>query len=303
MDAGARTGGSRRDGPAPLRTAAGRIGSFRVRREGMPARRSDDLYHALLASSWKRLLVMTLIGYMLANALFATLYALQPGSVTNAQGWVDHFFFSVQTMATIGYGVMAPHTPWAHVLVTLEALTGMLGVAMASGLFFAKFATPRANVLFSSVAVVSPHDGVPTLRFRVANARGNRIVEAQVRVSLLRDHVTAEGERVRRFEDLPLVRSSTPMFALSWTVMHVIDGASPFGRMDEAGLRACGAELLVTLTGIDETFGQTVHARWGYTMDDLRWGGRFVDVMRRDADGTLVLDLGRFHEVETPQQP
>jgi inward rectifier potassium channel len=241
---------------------------------------------------------LTFLGYAVTNAVFATLYALESGSVTHASSWIDHFFFSVQTMATIGYGVMAPATPWAHVLVTLEALLGMLGVAMASGLFFAKFATPRANVLFSRTAVVSPHEGVPTLKFRVANARGNRIVEAQVRLSMLRDHVTMEGERLRRFEDLPLVLASTPMLALSWTVMHAIERDSPFVRMDEAALRACNAELLVTLTGIDETFGQTVHARWGYTMDDLRWGGRFVDVMHRDEDGTMVLDLGRFHDVE-----
>jgi inward rectifier potassium channel len=271
---------------------------FSVRRHGAPTRRSEDLYHALLASSWRRLIALTLLGYTLTNAAFATLYASQPASVSHASTWVDHFFFSVQTMATIGYGVMAPATPWAHVLVTLEALLGMLGVAMASGLFFAKFATPRANVLFSRVAVVSPHEGVPTVKFRVANARGNRIVEAQVRLSLLRDHVTVEGERLRRFEDLPLVRASTPMLALSWTVMHAVEGDSPFARMDEAALRACNAELLITLTGIDETFGQTVHARWGYTMDDLRWGARFVDVMRREEDGTMVLELGRFHEVE-----
>lgn len=289
--------------PAPepsrrrARVAVGRADTFSVRRRGARAWHGDDLYHGLLASSWRRLFALTLLGYTLANAVFATLYASQPGSVTHASTWVDHFFFSVQTMATIGYGVMAPATPWAHVLVTLEALLGMLGVAMASGLFFAKFATPRANVLFSRVAVVAPHEGMPTLMFRIANTRGNRIVETQVRLSLLRDHVTAEGERLRRFEDLPLVRASTPMIALSWTVMHVVQGDSPLARMDESALRDCNAELLVTLVGIDETFGQAVHARYGYTMDDLRWGMRFVDVMRRQDDGTLVLELDRFHEV------
>ncbi len=236
-------------------------------------------------------------GYVVVNALFATLYAAQAGAVTNAATWIDCFFFSVQTMATIGYGVMAPATPWAHALVTVEALVGMLSVAMTSGLFFAKFAAPRANLVFSDVAVVSPREGVPTLQFRVANARNNRIVEASVRVSLLANHVTSEGERLRQFEDLVLVRSDTPMFALSWLVQHRIAGDSPFARLSRAELEARNAELVVTVTGIDDTFQQSIHGRWGYRMADLRWNHRFVDVLLREGDRT-VLDLGRFHDVE-----
>jgi inward rectifier potassium channel len=276
--------------------AVGRAERLDVVRRGTPSNPAADLYHALLASSWGALGLAAGCGYLAVNALFATFYALQPGAVTNATSWVDCFFFSVQTMATIGYGVMAPATPWAHALVTIEALVGMLGVAMTSGLFFAKFATPQANLVFSNVAVVGLRDGVPTLQFRMANARNNRIVEASVRVSMLADHVTAEGERIRAFEDLVLVRDNTPMFALSWLVQHRLEGSSPFARLTREELERRDAELIVTVTGVDETFRQSIHGRWGYRMSDLRWDHRFVDALTREG-GTRVLDLGRFDEV------
>ncbi len=258
----------------------------------------SELYHALLTWSWGALLLRTVGVWVAANALFATLYAAQPGSVTGAKDWLAHFFFSVQTMATIGYGVMAPQTGWAHVLVTVEALVGMIGMALASGLFFAKLAAPRANVAFSRVAVVTPRNGIPTLQFRMANARGNRMLEAQARVSLLRDERTAEGDFLRTFEDLTLVRASTPVFALTWTVVHPITADSPFAKLGRDGLRATNAQLHVSLVGIDDTFAQSVHARWTYAIDDVRWDARFVDVFATDADGARVLDLRRFHETE-----
>ena len=276
-----------------------------IRRIPLPAQPGDgsgwpgsgaELYHALLSWTWGALLLRTVAVWIGANALFATLYALQPGSVTGAKDWVAHFFFSVQTMATIGYGVMAPHTAWAHVLVTVEALVGMLGMALASGLIFAKLAAPRANVAFSRVAVVAPRNGVPTLQLRMANARGNRMLEAQVRVSLLRDERTSEGEFLRTFEDLALVRTSTPVFTLTWTVVHPLTADSPLARLGREGLRAANAELHVSLVGVDDTFAQSVHARATYTMDDVVWDARFVDVFARDPDGARVLDLRRFHD-------
>lgn len=285
------------------RQGLGTNAGLEVERRGMSRNGGADFYHALLASSWRSLLGAASLSYVVVNAVFATLYAAQPGAVTNAAGWGDCFFFSVQTMATIGYGVMAPATHWAHTLVTLEALVGMLGVAMTSGLFFAKFATPQSNLVFSEVAIVGMREGVSTLQFRIANARNNRIVEASVRVSMLIDHVTAEGERLRTFRDLDLVRADTPMFVLSWLVQHRIEGASPFAQLTLAELVARNAELIVTVTGVDDTFKQSIHGRWGYTMGDLRWGHRFADVLSREGGG-VILDFGRFHEShEIPPTP
>ena len=162
----------------------------------------DDLYHHLLSASWLRLLAIIAGLYLAANALFALAYLAEPGSVEHARpgSFVDAFFFSVQTMATIGYGKLVPRTGFANALVTVEALVGLFGVAMVTGLMFAKFSRPTARVLFSRQAVVAPHNGVPCFMFRMANARGNNIVHAQLQLVLAREETTLEGDRMRRID-------------------------------------------------------------------------------------------------------
>ena len=171
----------------------------------------NDLYHFFLTTTWPRMFAIVLVVYLGTNAVFAVLYLLGGDCIDHAEqgSFGDAFFFSVQTMATIGYGSMFPKTLYAHILVTLEALTGLLGVAMATGLVFAKFARPSARVLFSRHAIVGPRDGIPSLMFRMANERSTQIVEAQLRVVLVRDEVTREGEAVRRFHELKLSRDRT----------------------------------------------------------------------------------------------
>ena len=259
-----------------------------------------DLYHFLLTSSWPRLLALLAAVYGTANAVFAVGYLLEPDALENARpgSFADAFFFSVQTMATIGYGRMVPRTLLANVLVTLETLTGLLGLAMVTGLVFAKFSRPTARVVFSQRAVVTPHDGVPSLMFRMANARGNRIVEARVRAVLARDETTAEGETMRRFHDLALVRDRNPLFALTWTAIHPITATSPLFGATPEGLAAMGAEVVASLVGIDETVSQTIHARHTYAAADLAWGARLRDILRRLPDGRRQVDYARFHDVE-----
>jgi inward rectifier potassium channel len=210
---------------------------------------------------------------------------------------LDAFFFSVQTMATIGYGAMYPQTDYANLLVSIEALVGLLGVAMATGLTLARFSRPSARVLFSRVAVIAPLNGLPTLMFRVANERRNQILEAQMGASLLRDEVTEEGQYIRRFYDLKLVRSQTRFFALSWLVMHVIDESSPLYGATPELLAEAETDIAITLIGLDETVSQTVHARHYYMSDEILWNMQFVDVFMRKPDGRRLLDLTRFHEV------
>src|SRR3989441_4147380 len=173
----------------------------------------DDLYHHLLSASWLRLLAVIAGLYLAANALFALAYLAEPRSIEHARpgSFIDAFFFSVQTMATIGYGKLVPRTGAANVLVTVEALVGLFGVAMVTGLMFAKFSHPTARVLFSRRAVVAPHDGVPCFMFRMANARGNNIVHAQVQVVLAREAAPLEGERLRRVHALGLRRPRGPL--------------------------------------------------------------------------------------------
>ncbi len=262
-------------------------------------RAGGDLYHFLLVASWPRLLGVLVLLYAAANALFALAYLAAGDSIENARpgSFADAFFFSVQTMATIGYGKMVPRSLVANLLVSVEALIGLLGVAMVTGLVFAKFSRPTARVLFSRVAVVGRRDGVPALMLRMANERGNNIVEAQVHVVLARNETTAEGEAVRRFYDLELSRRQSALFALTWTVIHPIAEGSPLHRSTPDTLAAADVELIVSLIGFDESFSQTVHARHAYSSRDVVWGARFADVLSWGPDGRRHVEYGRFHEV------
>lgn len=201
-------------------------------------------------------------------------------------------------MATIGYGKMVPRTTVANALVTTEALIGMLGVSLGTGLMFAKFSRPRARVLWSRVAVVGPRDGTPCLMFRIANERQNQIVEASARVVLLRSERTLEGELVRRMVDLELARASTSVFALTWTVIHPITPKSPLYGKTRAWLEEGSTEVICSVMGHDDTFSQTVHARHSYQPSEVVFGARLADVFSVNEAGKRVIDYRRFHEVE-----
>ncbi|MEW6496138.1 MAG: ion channel [Cyanobacteriota bacterium] len=272
---------------------------FEVVRKGVSHSHWRDPYHLMLTMDWLSFIGVTVVSYVATNAVFALLYLAGGDSIKNARpgSFLDAFFFSVQTMATIGYGAMYPQTDYANLLVAIEALIGLLGVAMATGLMFARFSSPTARVLFSRVAVIAPHNGLPTLMLRVANERRNQILEAQIGVSLLRNEITTEGHFMRRFYDLKLIRSQTRIFALSWMVMHVIDENSPLYGETPESLAEMETDMIVTLTGIDETVSQTVHARHYYITDEILWNMRFVDIFSNKLDGRRVLDLTRFHEV------
>ncbi len=258
-----------------------------------------DLYHALLTMRWPTFLGGMAAAYIGANVVFALLYLAGGKSIANARpgSFADAFFFSVQTMATIGYGVMYPQTLYANLLMTGESLLGMIAVAIGAGLVFARVSRPTARVLFSRHAVIMPYDGVPTLMLRAANQRRNQILAAQVQLTLARSETTREGHAMRRFYDLRLSRSRSPLFALTWTIMHPIDGESPLRGATQDSLRAAEAEIIVTLNGIDETFAQTIHARHSFIADDLRWDSRFVDILSTLPDGRRAVDYSRFHEV------
>ena len=259
----------------------------------------EDAYHWVLTLTWPRFFAAVTLAFVLLNAAFAGVYSLEPGAIRNADGFADRFFFSVQTLGTIGYGVMVPATKWANVVVTVEALVGLLFTALVTGLTFARFARPTARIVFSHKAVIGPRDGVPHLMFRMANYRRNRVAEATLHALLLFTEKTAEGDVMRRPHPLPLVLSSNYLFTHSWTAMHRIDEKSPFfgeGAMDR--LRSGGVEIYLTLTGVDETLAQTIHARVRYTLDDIVQNARFADILRVKPDGTRVIDYEHFHEVE-----
>jgi inward rectifier potassium channel len=260
----------------------------------------NDLYHWLLQLHWLAFAVAGASIYLWVNFVFATLYWLSPGSLrgVSAHSFEQCFYFSVQTLATIGYGNIAPASRYAHVLVTLEAFTGIASTALITGLTFAKFSKPSARVIFTRKMIIRPRDGVPTLCFRMANSRQNTIAEAVVRFILLVREETAEGEVLRVPIDVKLVRASTATFILSWTAMHIIDETSPFyGEAAMALLEAKEAEMFVVVTGIDETVGQTIHARTRFRLADIVENARFADIISIDASGTRRIDYRKFHDV------
>jgi inward rectifier potassium channel len=222
-----------------------------------------------------------------------------PGSITNARpgSFLDAFFFSVQTLSTVGFGDKSPHGLYADSMVTLEAFVGLVNIAVTTGLVFARVSKPTARVLFSQVATVTHFNGVPTLMFRAANERGNQVLEAQVTVNIARQIVTAEGHVMRGFFDLPVTRSRSPLFLLSWTVMHPLDEKSPLYGSSAESLRAEGAEIIVVLSGVDETFAQRIHARHAYTAEQILWDKQFVDILSVTPDGQRAIDYRRFHDV------
>ena len=281
-----------------------RPGGPLIERRGLPRRLSGDLFHAFLTASWPRLLITLTLGYFFINMLFAVLYLLGDGCIAGARkgSLADAFFFSVQTLATIGYGAMSPQGYYGHILVTIEAFFGLFMVAFGSGIMFTKFARPTSRIIFSSPVLFVTRDGKPSLIFRLGNERGNQIVEANMRVIYARNEVTVEGEKVRRFYDLVLVRAFSPLFVLSWTVVHVVDEASPlFGKTVE-DFEADGAELICIVTGLDGTFAQTIHARHSYFPAAFRWGERFVDILGTKPDGQRFIDFSSFHTTE-PDHP
>lgn len=276
-----------------------RVGLLNIVRKGTSYSYWGDPYHLLLTIPWPGFLGLFAGLYVAANAVYALIYLAGGNCIANAEpgSFADAFFFSVQTMASIGYGAMYPRTFYANGVVTIEALMGLLTVAIVTGLAFARFSLPTARVLFSRVAIISPFNGVPTLMFRTANERHNLIVEAELQVALVSNEVTLEGQFMRREQDLKLVRNQTAIFALTWMVMHQIDEHSPLYGATAETLAETEAEIVVTLTGLDETVSQTIHARHSFIAGEILWNMWFVDTLSHTPDGRQSIDYTRFHDV------
>lgn len=275
-----------------------RTEEYEVRVVGEGAAGLRDLYHALLRVPWWGALAAIVGAYLGLNAVFAALF-VATGGIANAErgSFADAFFFSVQTMGTIGYGSMYPATRLANALVVAESVTGLVVTALSTGLVFARFAQTRARVVFSSRAAIAPMDGVPTLMVRIGNERRNQIVGATFRASLIRTTRTKEGVTIYRAEDLALARERAPALSGSWMILHRIDDASPLHGETPASLAASDAELTVAVSGTDDTSLQPIHAQHTWLDRSIVWGARLADVISESPDGNLVLDLRRFHDL------
>ena len=282
-----------------------RPGRLDVEYRGLEESLRRDLYFKLIGMRWPGFMAVLITGYFGTNLLFALAYWwVGPAGFDGMRSespWLqfeDAFFFSVQTLATIGYGRISPVALLPNILVTIEALLGLFGLAVMTGLLFARFAKPTARVVFSRNVLITEMDGTPSLVFRVANMRKNQIVEAKITVSALMNVVTKEGETYRDWFPLELERSSTPTFALSWTVVHPIDANSPLHGLTAADLAEREVLLIVVLAGTDSTLAQEVHARIAYAPDEVIFGRRFQDMFSRsEMDGRMVIDFSKLHEL------
>lgn len=264
-----------------------------------------DAYHAFLRVTWRVALLGIVAFYLGLNALFALAFMATGGVANAAPGsFADAYYFSVQTMGTLGYGAMYPQGTAANLLVILESVCGLLITAVVTGLVFAKFSHPTARLVFCHRAVICPMEGVPTLMFRVGNERSNQIIDAHIRVVLMRTERTKEGTTFYRMHDLLLSRERSPALTRSFTVMHLITEQSPlFGQTPEM-LRATDVEIHISVIGLDDTSFQPVHAQNVYSDAGIVWGARHADVLSEEANGDVILDLRKFHEIvpTTPQE-
>ena len=283
------------------------LGRTEVLTHGLPRKLWQDLYHLTMTVRWPVLFGGFGLCFVAFNLAFAVLYYAAPGSIANVNppGYLGDFFFSVETLATVGYGDMHPQTVYGHTVAAVQIFIGMLYLALLTGVVFARFSRPTARFLFADSGVVRPIDGMPTLMFRAANARQNVIIEATARLRMIYDWQSSEGYRLRRIVNLPLVRNEQPLFILGWNLMHVVDEGSPLHGHTTASLEAVNAIFSLTLSGTDQTTGQVLVSRHEYGSRALRWSHSFIDVLTTTDGGETLYDYTRFHDTEpfAPERP
>ena len=260
----------------------------------------SDIYYRVLKASWLGFLSFSVTTYLSINALFAAVYYNNGGLILNAdpKSYWDAFIFSFQTSSTIGYGYLLPSTPLAHVIAIVDALSGILFVAIVTGLAFSKFSRPVSRVMFSDRAIIGTYDGEKMLIFRLCNGRSTHITEASIEVVALENHTTKEGHQLRKFTDLKLQRNRSPFFALTWTVFHKIDDSSPLRHFTEEDIKRNELSLVISFTGIDDVYAQTVHTNHMYQAKNIVFAKKFADMVEEVGSDTIRIDYGKLHEIE-----
>ena len=281
-----------------------RDGSFNVERHGLPFFRTISPYSALLTMPWWKFHVMIFSAYIGINILFASLYLLiGPGALSgidtgSESGKFWHaFFFSIQTFTTVGYGQVAPKGFLANILSAMDAFVGLMTFALATGLLFARFSRPWAQIVFSEKAVIAPYQDKMAFEFRLANELRSQLIEVEIKV-LFTHFEKINDRRVRRFHQLSLERTKVAFFPLHWTVVHPIDEQSPLWGLTAEDLAKSEAEFLILLTAIDETFSQSVHTRSSYRYDEIVWNARFASVFQPPGEGIVKVNIHKLHEIE-----
>jgi inward rectifier potassium channel len=280
-----------------------RFGGRQIEALGLAGGFWSDLYYRSMTVSWPSFFGSAAAIFLALNGAFALVYALGHDPIANAESgrFMDLLYFSIETLATVGYGDMHPQTDYGHLVATVEIFTGMSFLAVMTGLVFSRFSRPRARFVFARHPIVAQHEGEPTLMIRVANARHNTISGATAKLWLIRGEQTAERHYYRRYYQLALQRNENPVFALSWTIFHPIDETSPLYGASPEELAKADALLVLNISGLDDNSAQQLNARHSYAHDLIRWQHRYVDISSNADDGRLILDYRKFHDV-TPER-
>ena len=283
------------DGVARLR-----LGSYEFKKKGVSRFDLRDPYHLAVALTWPQFLAALLALYLSVNVVFTILFWLVPGSVANARpdSFSDAFFFSIETLATVGYGKMYPATLHGHMVASIEIVCGLAFTAVLTGLTFVRFSRPRARLIFAANPVVAMHNGKPTLMVRIGNGRAAVLAEARAQLNVLLTETTTEGKVFHRAQELQLERAHIPIFPLFWTLMHVLDERSPLDGYDAARAVKANAQVFVAIEARDPTLATTVHDIRNYPAEDVRFGMRYTEAVTTARDGTPVLDLTAIGALE-----
>lgn len=281
----------------PISVKAGRLEFLKINADHWEWR---DAYHWILSLTWPGFAALVFGGYLLINVLFALAYCLGDGAIAEMpKGSFPHaFFFSVETLSTVGYGHMYPATTYGHVVTSLEIMVGMFWMAVMTGVIFVRFSRPTARIVFTSSLAISSFNGVPTLMLRVANMRHQSMVEAEFRMIYIRNEITKEGDEVRRFYPLKLMSDRLIIFPVALTLRHTIDETSPlFGKTPE-DLEREEAFFMASIVCIDTVIPAPVQSQHDYSWEDIRHGHKFVEIYQDLPDGRMTVDYGRLHETE-----
>jgi inward rectifier potassium channel len=285
--------------PKPPKPHVVRFGHREIETLGLTPGFWSDLYHRAMTVYWPVFFGSAAALFVLLNAFFGFLYSLGHDPIANAaeNGALAYFYFSIETLATVGYGDMHPQTNYGHLIATVEIFTGMSFLAVMTGLIFARFSRPRARFVFANQAVITHHEGQLTLMIRMANARHNTISRANARLWIIRAERTKEGDQLRRMYELKLDRNEHPMFVLSWMVFHVIDKESPLYGATETDLTDGDVVLVLNVSGVDDSSAQQLYARRVYSWNDIRWHHRYKDITSVSPQGRFQLDYNKFHDL------
>jgi len=280
------------------KTSIVRFGDREIITEGLRLSFWADISHRSMTASWPSFIAGAVFVFIVFNAGFGLLYWLgdQPISNVARNDYLDYLYFSIETLSTAGYGDMHPQTHYGHFIAAVELFTGIFSMSLMTGMIFFRFSRPSARLLFANNPVIAIQDGEPTLMVRFANERHNIIGNATARLWVLKNTISKEGQPVRRFSELSLLKNEHPALALSWTLYHTLDETSPIHNLNADEMGAANIAIAVVVSGYDVVAAQTIHARKTYDHTDIRFGQRYADILENLDDGRIRIDYGKFHD-------